>query len=432
MDDKTMRSGSAEARDLHSYADRRAEVDLSIEVVLLLVGGVFFLLFGLALVPISTGMLPYSEGAMYGLFVVLVSMQAITMGKTPIGDLRRSWLVVIAGIATAIAGTLALFYPGELGGSIRLLAGAIILITGTLGLYQLVTAEDRARAWLRVPGVLRHLAVACAAVYGLEVVLGVITFLSGGVPVLLTAVLCVLLGAALLYLAWAVHSVGARYPRGPAEDAGPVDRGAGLLGEAELPVGDSFSVFQGVLLILLGSLVLLMTLGAIPPFNADGQLGLLLVLTSLQMLALGQLVGNTVTRSWALVALGLVFAGMGIISCIVPGVLTSVISPLLGVQNIITGVVLLATQVIGPTLYGVRHPPAEPVVVPPLVKRLFLILAATGVVAFLFGLNMLAPFLLPGLLGVVAFALFLPFLIVLMGLLTLGTVSVTRRLQRGG
>lgn len=417
---------------LQAYIHRRVAVDLSIEVVLLLVGGVFFLLFGLALVPISTGMLPYSEGAMYGLFVVLVSMQAITMGKTPIGDLRRSWLVVIAGIATAIAGTLALFYPGELGGSIRLLAGAIILITGTLGLYQLVTAEDRARAWLRVPGVLRHLAVACAAVYGLEVVLGVITFLSGGVPVLLTAVLCVLLGAALLYLAWAVHAVGARYPRGPAEDAGPVDRGAGLLGEAELPVGDSFSVFQGVLLILLGSLVLVMTLGAIPPFNADGQLGLLLVLTSLQMLALGQLVGNTVTRSWALVALGLVFAGMGIISCIVPGVLTSVISPLLGVQNIITGVVLLATQVIGPTLYGVRHPPAEPVVVPPLVKRLFLILAATGVVAFLFGLNMLAPFLLPGLLGVVAFALFLPFLIVLMGLLTLGTVSVTRRLQRGG
>lgn len=417
---------------LQAYIHRRVAVDLSIEVVLLLVGGVFFLLFGLLLLPIGAGTLPYSEGAMYGLFVVLVSMQAITMGKTPIGDLRRSWLVVIAGIATAIAGTLALFYPGELGGSIRLLAGAIILITGTLGLYQLVTAEDRARAWLRVPGVLRHLAVACAAVYGLEVVLGVITFLSGGVPVLLTAVLCVLLGAALLYLAWAVHSVGARYPRGPAEDAGPVDRGAGLLGEAELPVGDSFSVFQGVLLILLGSLVLVMTLGAIPPFNADGQLGLLLVLTSLQMLALGQLVGNTVTRSWALVALGLVFAGMGIISCIVPGVLTSVISPLLGVQNIITGVVLLATQVIGPTLYGVRHPPAEPVVVPPLVKRLFLILAATGVVAFLFGLNMLAPFLLPGLLGVVAFALFLPFLIVLMGLLTLGTVSVTRRLQRGG
>jgi hypothetical protein len=432
MDDKTMRSGSAEARDLHSYADRRAEVDLSIEVVLLLVGGVFFLLFGLLLVPISAGTLPYSEGAMYGLFVVLVSMQAITMGKTPVGDLRRSWLVVIAGIATAIVGTLALFYPGELGGSIRLLAGAIILVTGALGLVQLVTAEDRARAWIKVPGVLRHLAVACAAVYGLEVVLGIITFLPGVVPDSLTAVLSVVLGAALIYLAWVIYAVAARYPRGAAGDTGPLNHGVGLLGEAELLVGDSFSVFQGVLLVLLGGLVLLMTLGAIPPFNADGQLGLLLVLTSLQMLALGQVVGSTVTRSWALVVLGLAFAGMGILSCIVPGVLTAVISPLLGVQNIITGVVLLATQVIGPTLYGIRNPPAEPVVVPPLVKRLFLILAATGVVAFLFGLNMLAPFLLPGLLGVVAFALFLPFLIVIMGLLTLGTVSVTRRLQRGG
>ena len=48
--------------------------------------------------------------------------------------------------------------------------------------------------------------------------------------------------------------------------------------------------------------------------------------------------------------------------------------------------------------------------------------------AFLFGLNMLAPLLLPGLLGVVAFAFFLPVLIVVMGLLTLATLSITRKL----
>jgi hypothetical protein len=181
-------------------------------------------------------------------------------------------------------------------------------------------------------------------------------------------------------------------------------------------------------MLLLGGLVLLMTLGLVPAFNADGQLGLLLVLTSLGMLALGQLVGSTMSRSWLLVALGLAFAGAGIVSCVVPGLLTPVISPLLGAQNIITGLVLLATQVIGPTLYGIRHPPDEPAVVPPLVRRLRLVLTATGIVAILFGLNMLAPFLLPGLLGVVAFALFLPVLIVVMGLLTLGTVSITRKL----
>lgn len=416
--------------ELERYAERRAGVDLSIEVVLLLVGGVFFLLFGLLLVPIATGSLPYSEGAMYGLFVVLVSMQVITMGKTPFGDLLRSWVVVAVGIGTAIVGTVAIFYPAYTTGLIRVLAGAIVLVTGALGLYRLVTAEDRARAWLRVPGVLRHLAVACAAVYGLEVALGVITLVPGIAPVLLTAVLCGLLGAALVYLAWAIHVATARYAPDPARaaDQGRPARGAGLFGEAALSVGDSFSLFQGVLMLLLGGLVLLMTLGLVPVFNADGQLGLLLVLTSLQMLALGQVVGSTVARSWLLVAAGLAFAGMGIVSCVVPGVLTSVLPPLLGAQNILTGVVLLATQVVGPTLYGIRHPPAEPAVLPPLVRRLRLALTVTGIVAFLFGLNMLAPLLLPGLLGAVVFALFLPVLIIVMGLLTLGTVSITRKL----
>ena len=436
MTDGTTRQDPGNPEELQRYGERRAEVDLSIEVVLLLVGGVFFLLFGVLLFPIGTGSLPYSEGAMYGLFVVLVSMQIITMGKTPFGDLLRSWVVVIAGIGTAIVGTVAIFYPGYTTGLIRVLAGVIVLVTGALGLYQLVTAEDRARTWLRVRGVLRHLAVACAAVYGLEVVLGVITLVPGIAPVQLTAVMCGLLGAALFYLAWAIHMATARYAPDPATasgaaqagDQGRTARGAGLFGEAALSVGDSFSLFQGVLMLLLGGLVLLMTLGMVPVFNSDGQLGLLLVLTSLQMLAFGQIVGSTVTRSWLLVVAGLVFAGMGIVSCVVPGVLTPVIPPLLGAQNILTGVVLLATQVIGPTLYGIRHPPAEPVVLPPLVRRLLLVLTVTGIVAFLFGLNMLAPLLLPGLLGVVAFALFLPVLIIVMGLLTLGTVSITRKL----
>ncbi len=209
-------SGPQGPERLETYVRGRAEVDLSIEVVLLLVGGVFFLLFGLLLGPISTGALPYSEGAMYGLFVVLVAMQVITMGKTPFGDLLRSWIVVAAGIAAAVIGTLAIFYPGELAGSIRFLAGALVLATGALGLVQLVTGEDRARTWLRVPGVLRHLTVACAAVYALEVVLGVITFVPGIVPDLLTAVLAAALGLSLVYLAWAVHVTAHRYVPGTA------------------------------------------------------------------------------------------------------------------------------------------------------------------------------------------------------------------------
>ena len=204
-----------------------------------------------------------------------------------------------------------------------------------------------------------------------------------------------------------------------------------LFREASLTVGNTFNTYQGFLMILLGFLVLFMILGIFPSYNSDGQLGLLLVLTSLQLLALGQFVGSQVTRSWLVIALGILFTGAGIFSCIVPGILTGVIQPLLGLQNIITGVLLLATQIIAPTLFGIRHPPAEPVTLPPIIKRLFLVLTITGIVTILFGINTLAPVLLPGLLGMVMYAILLPLLVIIMGLLTLIMVSITQKLQQG-
>ena len=92
MNNNSLRSESSAQQQSKRNIAKRAEIELSIEVVLLILGGVFFLLFGSLLFLIDRGMLPYSEGSMYGLFVVLVSMQIITMGKTPFGDVLRSWL----------------------------------------------------------------------------------------------------------------------------------------------------------------------------------------------------------------------------------------------------------------------------------------------------------------------------------------------------
>jgi len=71
------------------YFKVNEESDLSLEVVILLILGVFMFLFGLFLFKISTGELPYTPDSTYGLFLVIVSFQVITMGKTPFGDLRR-------------------------------------------------------------------------------------------------------------------------------------------------------------------------------------------------------------------------------------------------------------------------------------------------------------------------------------------------------
>ncbi|MGB5101300.1 MAG: DUF308 domain-containing protein [Methanothrix sp.] len=434
MNNKNLPQESQAQQQLQSYIAKRAEIALSIEVVLLIVGGVFFLLFGGLLFLIDRGMLPYSEGCVYGLFVVLVSMQIITMGKTPFGDVLRSWLVVIIGLLTAMLGTLAIFYPEYLNTTIRILAGLIVLITGAVGLLQLFTAKDKARRWMKVPGILQQLTVACALVYSIEIVLGIITLLPGIMPNLLTAVLLLVFGASLIFLAWCIHVVNHQYGLTNAKIVPAPSKsksGFCLLKETSLTVENTFNTYQGFLMILLGILVLLMILGIFPSFNSDGQLGLLLVLTSLQLLALGQFVASQVTRSWLVISFGILCAATGIYSCIVPGVLTGVIQPLLGLQNIITGVLLLATKIIAPTVYGIRHPPAEPVTLPPIIKRLFLVLTVTGIVAILFGINMLAPLLLPSLLGMVVYAMLLPLLIIIMGFMSLITVVITQKLQPG-
>ncbi|MFZ3149551.1 MAG: DUF308 domain-containing protein [Methanothrix sp.] len=434
MNNKNLPQESQAQQQLQSYIAKRAEIALSIEVVLLIVGGVFFLLFGGLLFLIDRGMLPYSEGCVYGLFVVLVSMQIITMGKTPFGDVLRSWLVVIIGLLTAMLGTLAIFYPEYLNTTIRILAGLIVLITGAVGLLQLFTAKDKARRWMKVPGILQQLTVACALVYSIEIVLGIITLLPGIMPNLLTAVLLLVFGASLIFLAWCIHMVNHQYGLTNAKIVPAPSKsksGFCLLKETSLTVENTFNTYQGFLMILLGILVLLMILGIFPSFNSDGQLGLLLVLTSLQLLALGQFVASQVTRSWLVISFGILCAATGIYSCIVPGVLTGVIQPLLGLQNIITGVLLLATKIIAPTVYGIRHPPAEPVTLPPIIKRLFLVLTVTGIVAILFGINMLAPLLLPSLLGMVVYAMLLPLLIIIMGFMSLISVVITQKLQKG-
>lgn len=192
----------------------REESDLSFEVVILLVFGVFMLLFGLLLFGIHTGDLPYTPDSTYGLFLVIVSFQVVTMGRTPFGDFHRSWAVVVLGICAAVVGMVACFIPGTLTATVRILVGVLLSGGGAVLLLQLFLTEGRARTWLKVPGVLRHLTVACTGVYLLSVVLGLVTLLPGITTDPQTAVLLVLYGIFFFYLAWSLQNVARAYPRG--------------------------------------------------------------------------------------------------------------------------------------------------------------------------------------------------------------------------
>jgi uncharacterized membrane protein HdeD (DUF308 family) len=208
---------SPEEEQLAVAAKKGIEVDLAIEVVILLVGGVFFLLYGLLLFPIIMGALPYSVDTARGLFLVLVALQIITMGKTPFGDLRRSWIVVIIGIALMIVGTLGILFPGYLTLLIRILVGVSLVGGGLAGLLQLFASEDRAKTWMKASRILRRLTFAAGFVYVMEILAGITvipTMISDVALNLLAAVLLLVFGLSLFYLAWCIQKATNLYPMG--------------------------------------------------------------------------------------------------------------------------------------------------------------------------------------------------------------------------
>ncbi|MDD3622478.1 MAG: hypothetical protein PHQ81_08740 [Methanofollis sp.] len=186
--------------------------DLSLEVVIILIFGIFMLLFGLLLFRIHTGTIPYAPDSTYGLFLVIISFQVVTMGKTPFGDLRRSWAVIILGICTAVVGMVACFIPGTLTTLVRVLVGIMLAAGGFALLLQLFVPEERARTWMKVPGILRHLTVACTLVYLMSVILGLVTLFPGLTTDPETAVLLIIYGISFFYLSWSLQSVYTVYP----------------------------------------------------------------------------------------------------------------------------------------------------------------------------------------------------------------------------
>lgn len=164
--------------------------------------------------------------------------------------------------------------------------------------------------------------------------------------------------------------------------------------DASLPLSLAIVILVAVLLTVLGLLLLPVNLGIIP-FSPDGQLGVLLVITAIQMMALGETPLGQYTRSWFMVILGIGFASMGVVSCIIPGILTDVIRILLGVLNIAGGGLLLA-KLYFPLLHDTGDPPDVPADMLPILKKMEQTQTVLYVVSIIFGITMLIPGLVSG------------------------------------
>ena len=305
------------------------EADLPLEVVILLIGGMTLLITGFLLFPVSMGVLPYYENGLYGLLLVTFALQVITLGKTPFGDMRKSKLLVAVGLMIAAVGIVACFIP-VFNRIPRILLFLCFGLGGFLQLVQMCIARDKFRAWVKYGGIFHHLISGCSLVYLFSMLVAALIWKPSLLSTPMTAAVVLIYGVAIVYLAVVLGKIYAMYPA--AENPGEGDVG--------LSMDQSMILLMGAFMLLLGVLLIPVNLGVLP-FSGSAQLGLLMVIFAVQMLASGSTPIGPFPRTWLMIVLGLLFAALGIVSCIIPEILVSSLTVLIGVLNILGGVITL-------------------------------------------------------------------------------------------
>ncbi len=358
------------------------KADLPLEVVILLIGGMTLLITGALLFPVSAGALPYYENGLYGLLLVVFALQTVLLGKTPFGDMRRSIFLLSAGSLIAAVGIATCFVPDILGQTPRMLLVACFGAGGFLLLLQMLLDRNKFRSWIKYGGVFRHLILGCVAVYLLSMLIGLLIWRKSMLTTPATACVVLIFGIAVVDLALVLRKIYRTYP------------------EAEKPreVGIEFStehsmlLLMGIFMILLGVLLIPVNLGMLP-FSGSAQLGLLMVMFAIQMLASGNTPIGPFPRSWLMILLGFLFAALGIVSCIIPEALVPLLTVLVGTLNILGGAIALGKMGFSRLRKSGEPGGARPAIL----TKLFASQLFMNLLPIMFGTSMLIAHLIPGL-----------------------------------
>ena len=357
------------------------EADIPLEVVILMIGGMTLAIAGILLFPVSAGMLPYYENGLYGLLLIVFALQIIILGKSPFGDLSRSKLLLGIGIALACIGMVTCFIPIP-----NLVSRLLLILCFGLGnlllLLQMCFARDKLTAWLQYGGIFRHLIFSSFLVYALAILIAVLIGKRDLFVLNVTAAVLLLAGASTLYLAFVLRRIYRKYPEAEKRPAG----------EVNLSADQDLLLLMGFFMVLLGGLLIPVNLGLLP-FSGSAQLGLLMVIFAVQMLASGSTPIGAFRRSRLIIGFGLVFAALGIVSCLIPNILVPMLTILVGVLNILGGVITLV-KICLPRL---QHPAGAASQAPPILARLFVVQVILNLLSISFGTSMLIPNLVPGL-----------------------------------
>lgn len=356
--------------------------DIPSDLVILLIAGLTMVIAGLLLFAVYSGKVPYYENGLYGLLIFIYALQITVLGKTPFGGIsQRTLPVLMLGIIIACIGIVTCFVPNLLKSIPRAMLFMCFGPGGMILLLQMLFSKDKFPLWKKKGGILMKLAVNCAALYSLSIVISILLLDKDFIPESLTAFSVLLYGLLILSLTAVLYKVYALYPA--AEKRPP--------GGISLSDERAVILITGIFMVLLGLLLIPVTFGLLP-FSGSAQLGLLVVIMSIQMTAFGNTPLRSFTRTWPFVFLGLIFASMGIVSCIVPGVMVPLLTLIIALLNIAGGAIPLVKMLA--SMPGERHGETAPV--PSVITKLLITQTTLNTLSIIFGTSMLIRNLIPG------------------------------------
>lgn len=358
------------------------KADIPIDLVILVIAGLTMVIAGLLLFASYAGKVPYYENGLFGLLIFIYALQITVLGKTPFGDVpQRPLSVLILGIFVACIGIITCFIPDLLKGIPRFILFICFGPGGILLLLQMFFSKDKFPLWRKKGGILMILTANCTAVYSLSVFISILLIDKNYISGELLSLSVLLYGVLIFTLTVVLFKIYALYPDAAERPSAGV----------QLSDDRAVILITGVFMVLLGILLIPVTIGLLP-FSGSAQLGLLVVIMSIQMIAFGNTPLRSFTRTWPLVFLGLIFASMGIISCIVPGILVPCLTLIIALLNIGGGVIPLVKMIHSRS--GKKGRGSADV--PSIIKKLFLTQSTLNILSIVFGVSMLINNLIPG------------------------------------
>jgi len=356
------------------------EAYLPLEVALLLIAGLMMLITGILLFPVSKGTLPYYENGLYGLLLFIFALQMITLGKTPFGDVSRSRPLIVIGIIVAAVGIVTCFVPDIFRQFPRIILFICFAPGGFMLLLNMIFSRDKLQVWMKYGGIFNHLIAGCGTVYALSILIGFLILKHSLLSTTMTAVVGIIDGLVIIYLSLVLRKIYHAYPEAENVNQGTVT----------LPIDKMMLLVTGIFTMLLGALLIPVNFGQLP-FSGSAQLGLLMVIFAIQMLASGSTPIGSFPRNWLMVGFGLLFASLGIISSIIPEILAKPLIILNGLLNTINGFIQLV-KIVLPRLKGSENLRGQ---VPFIMQKFFITQLVMSLLSIMFGTSMLIAHLLP-------------------------------------